>query len=319
MTSNPETETMQARPPVVSGEFDEGAPRFAFGKNWRRFLEDLDDERICGAEIALSEFLRRSSLAGESFLDAGSGSGLMSLAALRLGAGPITSFDFDETSVACTEELRRRSGAGSDDWQVTRGSLLDTEFLASLGQYDIVYCWGVAHHTGAMWEALANLVDLVRPGGRLFVAIYNDQGLSSRIWMRVKRVYVRGGPSVRPPLVALSALALYAPRFFLRILIKVYGFIRHPLRSARGGVGAVAPKPKRPRGMSAWHDLIDWVGGYPFEVARPDEIFTFYRERGFALENLQTCGGGLGCNQFVLRRHSVTGAAVPTGTDQSQP
>ena len=60
----------------------------------------------------------------------------------------------------------------------------------------------------------------------------------------------------------------------------------------------------RDRGMSAWRDVVDWVGGYPFEVATPEQIFDFYRDRGFTLEKLGTCGGSLGCNQFVFRRIS---------------
>jgi hypothetical protein len=61
---------------------------------------------------------------------------------------------------------------------------------------------------------------------------------------------------------------------------------------------------KNARGMSFWRDLIDWVGGYPFEVATPEQIFDFYRERGFLLTRLHTCGGGLGCNQFVFEKKS---------------
>jgi 2-polyprenyl-6-hydroxyphenyl methylase/3-demethylubiquinone-9 3-methyltransferase len=54
--------------------------------------------------------------------------------------------------------------------------------------------------------------------------------------------------------------------------------------------------------MSYWHDLIDWVGGYPFEVAKPEEVFDFCRERGFQLVELATAGGGPGNNQFVFQR-----------------
>jgi 2-polyprenyl-6-hydroxyphenyl methylase/3-demethylubiquinone-9 3-methyltransferase len=54
--------------------------------------------------------------------------------------------------------------------------------------------------------------------------------------------------------------------------------------------------------MSRLHDWIDWVGGYPFEVAKPEEVFSFYAERGFELENLRTCGGGMGCNEFVFQK-----------------
>jgi 2-polyprenyl-6-hydroxyphenyl methylase/3-demethylubiquinone-9 3-methyltransferase len=54
--------------------------------------------------------------------------------------------------------------------------------------------------------------------------------------------------------------------------------------------------------MSVWYDLVDWVGGYPFEVAKPEEVFDFYRKRGFELSRLKTSGGGLGCNEFVFIR-----------------
>jgi 2-polyprenyl-6-hydroxyphenyl methylase/3-demethylubiquinone-9 3-methyltransferase len=52
--------------------------------------------------------------------------------------------------------------------------------------------------------------------------------------------------------------------------------------------------------MSNWHDLVDWVGGYPFEVAKPEEVFDFCQKRGFVLERLKTVGGGLGNNEFVF-------------------
>lgn len=54
--------------------------------------------------------------------------------------------------------------------------------------------------------------------------------------------------------------------------------------------------------MDRRHDLIDWVGGWPFEVAKPEQVFDFYRERGYTLEGLTTAGGGLGCNEYVFRR-----------------
>jgi len=56
------------------------------------------------------------------------------------------------------------------------------------------------------------------------------------------------------------------------------------------------------RGMGAWRDVVDWVGGYPFEVAKPEEVFDFYRSRGFFLQRLKTCAGGLGCNEYVLMK-----------------
>ena len=61
--------------------------------------------------------------------------------------------------------------------------------------------------------------------------------------------------------------------------------------------------------MSFWQDLIDWVGGYPFEVSTPEQIFDFYRARGFTLPRLHTCGGSLGCNEFVFRKAAPGTAA----------
>src|SRR6267143_2607810 len=162
-----------------------GGERFAFGENWARFLALLDDQRIRDAEESLQSKLEVENLAGKSFLDVGSGSGLFSLAARRLGAR-VHSFDYDPQSVACTEELKRRYFLDDGNWVVEEGSVLDRDYLASLGAFDIVYSWGVLHHTGSMWQALENVVPIVKPGGILFIAIYNDQGKRNRRWRSVK-------------------------------------------------------------------------------------------------------------------------------------
>src|SRR5713226_6998608 len=147
-----------------------GGERFAFGENWARFLALLDDQRIRDAEESLQSKLEVENLAGKSFLDVGSGSGLFSLAARRLGAR-VHSFDYDPQSVACTLELRRRYFPDDEEWKIEEGSALDTNYLKSLGTFDVVYSWGVLHHTGAMWQALEHVVGAVAPGGKLFIAI----------------------------------------------------------------------------------------------------------------------------------------------------
>lgn len=126
---------------VAAGE------RFEFGENWSRFLQVLDDDRIHEAKNSLKLMLGVESLEGKTFLDIGSGSGLFSLAARSLGA-KVTSFDFDPKSVACAIELKKRYFDGDKEWVISEGSVLDGEFIEGLGQYDIVYSWGVLHHTG---------------------------------------------------------------------------------------------------------------------------------------------------------------------------
>lgn len=264
--------------------------RFEFGDNWRRFLSVLNEERIVEAERSLRSMLGVEDLHGRTFLDIGCGSGLFSLAAVRLGAERVHSLDFDAASVGCALELRRRYGADAA-WTIEQGSVLDDDYVAGLGSFDIVYSWGVLHHTGDMARALANAARPVGEGGRLFISIYNDQGARSRVWRTIKRRYNAVPPRLQRPYAA----AVMAPRELLSL---GYATARlHPGDYVRSWT-----QYRRTRGMSRWHDIVDWVGGYPFEVARPEEIFAFYRDRGFELERLRTCGGGLGCNEFVFAR-----------------
>lgn len=264
------------------------ALRFDFGSNWARYLEELDDERVRHAEESLSDMLETPTLRGKSFLDAGCGSGLFSLAARRLGAD-VFSFDCNSTSVACAEEVKRRYMPADEAWTISRGSVLDEAFLATLPEFDVVYCWGVLHHTGAMWDALGKVAAKVRPGGRLFVAIYNDQGRASRMWLRVKRAH-NAMPAGLKWLVLWPAFArLWGPTFVRDSLSG------SPLRTWKA-------YSRSGRGMSPWRDVVDWAGGYPFEVARPEQVFDYCRTKGFLLCRLRTQAGGLGCNEFVFVR-----------------
>jgi SAM-dependent methyltransferase len=267
---------------MAATERVDSAERFAFGDNWQRFLSALTPARICESASALTAML--GDIRGKRFLDIGSGSGLSSLAAAKLGA-TVHSFDFDPQSVACTAELRQRFGSAA--WTVERGSALDTAYIDSLGTFDIVYSWGVLHHTGRLHTALENAARAVKPSGLLWVAIYNDQGRASRYWLRVKQLYNRLPRFLQP----LYAALIMWPR-------EVAGFVRALLT---GGIRQRLSSYSE-RGMGYWVGVVDWVGGLPFEVAKPEEIFDFYRQRGFTLEKLRTCAGGYGCNEFLFRR-----------------
>lgn len=267
------------------------ANRFGFGENWRQFLALLNDGRIREADASMKELLELPSLQGKSFLDIGSGSGLFSLAARRLGAR-VHSFDYDTDSVGCTAELRRRFFPEDPDWTVEQGSILNAAYVKSLGTFDVVYSWGVLHHTGDMWKALEHAAALTAPEGILALALYNDAKGRSRRWRTLKRVYNILPRFLRPAFAA----AISAPS---------------ELRMAAGALARLEPGEyirmwtqygKGRRGMSRWRDIVDWVGGYPYEYARIDQIFDFYRARGFALRRLRCSSGALGCNEFVFQR-----------------
>jgi len=258
--------------------------RFAFGKNWRSFLSVINERRIHEAERALLVSLDRENMTGMRVLDIGSGSGLSSLAMRRLGAR-VVSFDYDADSVACTSELRRRFDGESDDWLVLQGSVLDPEFMTALGKFDLVYAWGVLHHTGSMWPALDLAQQRVVPGGQLLIALYNDQGWRSKLWWHIKHLYC-GGRIGR-----VAVCAVFYPLFALYAVALDLRRLKLP--------GAHMREYARRRGMSLVHDWRDWLGGFPFEVARPVDVVERLGKTGFTLKH-KALTRGWGCNEFTL-------------------
>jgi|SRR5579863_1948611 len=262
-------------------------PRFPFGKNWTNFLAHLTPERVECATDELKKLV--GDLRGKTFLDIGCGSGIHSLAALRLGASRVFSFDYDRDSVAAAKELRRRAGIEAG-WHMEQGSVLDEAYMRSLGEFDVVYAWGCLMHTGQMWRAMELAAMPCKE--LLIVGIYNDAGLSSRTWQKSKRTYSRF-PVLRPAILAGTFVATWGK-------MAAYQTLRlrplQPFRKWR--------EYSKSRGMSAWHDLVDWAGGYPFEFAKPEDVTTFYASRGFT-QQCQRIAGGRAINEFVFLRRLI--------------
>ncbi len=269
--------------------------RFSFGKNWQDFLRSYDQDRLYEACRSLSDFIGLDELTGKSFLDIGCGSGLFSYAAHSLGAAPIVSFDIDPFSVECCKRLRTLA-QNPPSWVVRQGSILDDKFIASLGTYDIVYSWGVLHHTGKMWEALNNAMKLVSPDGYLYIALYNKivgrNGRPSwihKFWLSIKKAYNKHpflGRYVFEP-AAMSAYIL----MLLVMRTNPYRYIK---------------EYKSHRGMSWKTDATDWLGGYPYEFASVEEVFSFVRscDPSFFLVNIKTTSGR-GLNWYLFKRLAI--------------
>jgi SAM-dependent methyltransferase len=250
---------------------------FSFGQNWRSYVDTVTESSVERAMNAITEWLSQDLIAGKTVLDIGSGSGIHSLCFHLLGARQVISLDVDPASVESTRVMWEKAGSPSN-WKILHGSILDQDFVGSVGKHEIVYSWGVLHHTGAMWEAIGNACSLVEGEGRFLIAIY-VKGPKYGEHLALKRSYNRAG--------------LLGKKFMVwREIAKI---MRH---RRRVGLNAWEWNEKYDRGMDVYHDIVDWLGGLPYEVASKEEIVEFCQSKGFRLEKVGELAEG--CNNTYL-------------------
>ncbi len=251
---------------------------FSFGKNWQDYLKTVFEEEIKQAKQNVQEWLGDDFVSGKTVLDIGCGSGIHSLSYHLLGADDIYSFDYDEHSVDGTRSLWEKEGKPKN-WTISQGSILDKDFQQSLGLFDIVYSWGVLHHTGSMWEAVGNAFELVKPGGKLWISLY-AKGPKYPKHLALKKKFNAA--------TNLGKRWMIYNRVGSKMLSRLTRF-KNPF----------AWNQKKGRGMNVYHNIIDWLGGLPYEVASENEVLLFGRKHGFILERIQVKKEG-GCSIFLF-------------------
>ena len=268
----------------------ENEQRYGFGQNWAEYVEkNFDESKVATSQQHLLDFLKLTDLSGKSFLDIGCGSGLHSLAAFRAGAAKIVSFDYDPNSVATTRELHERAGAPGN-WTVRQGSVLDNAHMRSLGTFDVVYSWGVLHHTGDMWTAIEHAALPLKADGVFCIALYTrDVHIkpSPEFWLRVKKAYNRAGGIGK-------RLMEWAYALWFTVLPKLVR-LRSPFKTIL--------QYQRSRGMAYWTDVRDWLGGWPMEFAGIAETKHFCAERlGLELLNVNA---GEANTEYLFRKRGA--------------
>lgn len=265
---------------------------FKFGENWANFSKKIDEGRIKRAELSLINLIGETSLKGKRFIDIGCGSGLFSLAAARLGASEIVSIDIDPECTKITQELLDALSPHDNHKVINRSIFKIEDHPEATGKFDVVFSWGVLHHTGDMFDAIRIAATLLKDkNSKLALALYYKT-LCCPLWKKIKRFYMNRS-TISQKLMCLVYLSVY-------LLGKTVTF-NNPL--------SVYKNYSKDRGMSLLHDIHDWMGGYPYESISNEEIMELAESLKLNLEFKKISRRrlgllGSGCNEFLLTPQS---------------
>ena len=168
--------------------YDVDAP-IPYDESSQEFFREID-RRIFDPHMRLTEdargrpfglFVDFDALRGKDVLDVGCGSGIATQMLAEAGAN-VTAVDLTDWAV---ETTRRRLAAFGLEGDVRREDAEQLPFADE--SFDLVFSWGVIHHSSDMDRALAELVRVCRRGGRIVIMVYHRHSLFFLVYRGFQR------------------------------------------------------------------------------------------------------------------------------------
>jgi SAM-dependent methyltransferase len=246
-------------------------------------LKSLDKNHVEQARKDFNKLFAGISLKDKSFLDIGFGQGIGLFLAASKGANVVGCDINPKCYEAFDNNKRFFPSLDTVNFLTVIGSILSKACIDELqkaigGKYEVVHSWGVLHHTGNMRKAINNALSLVKPGGYLIISIYNRHW-SSLFWKIIKYIYTR-----LPKVWQKGMVNIFYPLIFIAKLLVVR---KNPLHSSRG--------------MDFYFDVMDWIGGFPYEYASKDGLLKIVESYNLELVNFFPPKVPTGCNEFVFK------------------